>query len=174
MPAIAILPLDDPRWRAFVDHHPVRTPFHDPAWAQLVADCYGFDAFGAALTGADGQLRAGAPMVAVRRLGGRPRWVSLPFTDYCPPLAASPTDEAELARGCWPRRARPDWRASSCGRRSPERRPPARRHCVMCSRWIRIPQSSTLDSMHHRCNATSAERSARDSRSGGRRSLVIC
>ena len=99
MPAIDILPLDDPRWRAFVDQHPGRTPFHDPAWAQLVADCYGFDAFGAALTRADGELRAGAPMVAVRRLAGRPRWVSLPFTDYCPPLAASPTDEAELAQG---------------------------------------------------------------------------
>lgn len=99
MPAITNLPLDDPRWRAFVDRHPRRTPFHQPAWGQLVADCYGFEAFGAALTGADDEVRAGAPMVAVRHLARRPRWVSLPFTDHCPPLAASLGEESELADG---------------------------------------------------------------------------
>ena len=46
-------------------------------------------------------------MVAVRHLARRPRWVSLPFTDYCPPLAASadrgvgagPGAAGRLARG---------------------------------------------------------------------------
>jgi len=99
MPATTILPLDDQRWRDFVDQHPHSTPFHDPAWAQLVADCYGFDAFAAALIGEDGEIRAGAPMVAVRHLARRPRWVSLPFTDYCPPLAESPTEESALSLG---------------------------------------------------------------------------
>jgi CelD/BcsL family acetyltransferase involved in cellulose biosynthesis len=99
MPPITTLPLDDQRWRDFVDQHPLSTPFHDPAWAQLVADCYGFDAFAAALIGDGGEIRAGAPMVAVRHLARRPRWVSLPFTDYCPPLAASPTEESALAEG---------------------------------------------------------------------------
>ena len=99
MPATTTVPLDDPRWRDFVDRHPRSTPFHDPAWARLVADCYGFDAFAAALTGEDGEIRAGAPMVAVRHLARRPRWVSLPFTDYCPPLAASTTEESALAQG---------------------------------------------------------------------------
>ena len=99
MPAISTLPLDDPRWRDFVAEHPRRTPFHDPAWGQLVADCYGFDAFAATLTGEQGEIRAGAPMVAVRHLARRPRWVSLPFTDYCPPLASSPTEESALAQG---------------------------------------------------------------------------
>jgi CelD/BcsL family acetyltransferase involved in cellulose biosynthesis len=96
MPPLIILRLDDPRWRAFVADHPRATPFHDPAWAQLVADCYGFEGFAVGLGDADGAIRAGAPMVAVRHLIGRRRWVSLPFTDHCPPLAASDADEREL------------------------------------------------------------------------------
>ena len=31
------LSLDDPRWRRFVDGHRDATPFHDPAWALLLA-----------------------------------------------------------------------------------------------------------------------------------------
>ncbi|HET7520197.1 MAG TPA: GNAT family N-acetyltransferase, partial [Candidatus Limnocylindria bacterium] len=97
MPPLTVLRLNDPRWRAFVADHPRATPFHDPAWAQLVADCYGFDGFAVGLADADGAICAGAPMVAVRHLVGRRRWVSLPFTDHCPPLATSEHDERELA-----------------------------------------------------------------------------
>ena len=109
------------------------TPFHDPAWAQLVADCYGFDAFAAALIAEDGEIRAGAPMVAVRHLGRRPRWVSLPFTDYCPPLAASPHRRSlRSPRACWPPHARPDWPVSSSARRFTASCQPDRQHCAMC------------------------------------------
>jgi CelD/BcsL family acetyltransferase involved in cellulose biosynthesis len=94
---MTVLELGDPRWRAFVAGHSRAMPFHDPAWGQLVADCYGFPAFAVALNDPDGRIRGGAPMVQVRHLLGRPRWVSLPFTDYCPPLVASAEDEARLA-----------------------------------------------------------------------------
>jgi CelD/BcsL family acetyltransferase involved in cellulose biosynthesis len=80
--------LDDPRWRRFVSAHPDAQPSHHPEWTALLADCYGFEPFVLAAIGADGELLAGLPVLEV---GGRLRrraWVSLPFTDYCPPLLA--------------------------------------------------------------------------------------
>ena len=97
MPAVTQLPINDRRWRAFVEAHPQATPFHHPDWAQLVGDTYGFRVFAFAVADAGGEIRAGAPMVEVRQPLSRPRWVSLPFTDACPPLAATAGDEAALA-----------------------------------------------------------------------------
>ena len=97
MPAVTLLPIDDPRWRAFVDGQPRATPFHHPDWAQLVADCYGFRVFAAVTTDARDAVVAGLPLVEVRQPIGRRRWVCLPFTDACPPLVAAPEDEAALA-----------------------------------------------------------------------------
>ncbi|HEX6655748.1 MAG TPA: GNAT family N-acetyltransferase, partial [Candidatus Limnocylindria bacterium] len=94
---MTLLPIDDPRWRAFVEGHPRATPFHHPDWAQLVADCYRFRVFAFAVADEHGSSQAGAPMVEVRQPLGRRRWVSLPFTDACQPLAATADDESALA-----------------------------------------------------------------------------
>jgi CelD/BcsL family acetyltransferase involved in cellulose biosynthesis len=78
-----LLNVDDPRWSAFVDACPDALPFHHPAWLRLLADCYGFRP----LVVFSGE--AGLPVLEVRGpLGGR-RWISLPFTDLCPPLGPS-------------------------------------------------------------------------------------
>jgi CelD/BcsL family acetyltransferase involved in cellulose biosynthesis len=99
MSHVTILPIDDARWRAFVSAHPDALPFHEPDWATLVADCYGFRAFAAAVEDEHGAITAGLPVVDVRHLAGPRRWVSLPFTDYCPPLAADDVGERALAEG---------------------------------------------------------------------------
>ena len=79
------LEIDDPRWTAFVESQTDASPFHHPSWARLLAECYGFDAF--ALAAFDGDVvAAGAPMLEVSGHRRRRRWVSLPFTDHCPPL----------------------------------------------------------------------------------------
>jgi CelD/BcsL family acetyltransferase involved in cellulose biosynthesis len=79
--------LDDPRWRSFVGSRCDALSFHHPAWADLLADCYGYRAFAVALAASDGEVAAGAPVVEVSDpLRGR-RWISLPFTDECPLLA---------------------------------------------------------------------------------------
>jgi CelD/BcsL family acetyltransferase involved in cellulose biosynthesis len=79
---------EDPRWTSFAQSQPEATPFHHPAWARLLADCYGFRAFCLAVT--DGEaVRAGIPALEVKRPLGPRRWVSLPFTDRCPPLAGA-------------------------------------------------------------------------------------
>jgi CelD/BcsL family acetyltransferase involved in cellulose biosynthesis len=97
MSGTEILALTDPRWIDFVAGQPTATPFHHPAWAELVAHCYGFRAFAVATSDATGQIRTGLPVIEVRHLRREPKWVSLPFTDYCPPLISAPQDEASLS-----------------------------------------------------------------------------
>jgi CelD/BcsL family acetyltransferase involved in cellulose biosynthesis len=78
--------LADEAWLELVTRNPHALPFHHPAWAQLLAECYRFEAFGLALADADGRLIAGVPIVEKRGLVGGRRWISLPFTDVCPSL----------------------------------------------------------------------------------------
>ncbi len=82
----ASIPLRDPRWRDFTASHPDASPFHLPAWASLIADCYGFDSFALVVCDTDGEILAGLPTLAVRSPLGMQRWVSLPFSDSCPML----------------------------------------------------------------------------------------
>jgi CelD/BcsL family acetyltransferase involved in cellulose biosynthesis len=87
------LALEDPRWLAFVSSVPSATPFHHPAWAGLLAECYGFSPFALAVTHA-GTIVGGAPVLEVTGLGRSRRWVALPFTDALPLLAWGAGPEA--------------------------------------------------------------------------------
>lgn len=80
--------LDDPRYRDFVAGQPRATLFQHPAWARLLSDTYGYPAFAATLDDGGAPV-AGLPFIDVSRPLGRRRWISLPFTDHCPPLSAS-------------------------------------------------------------------------------------
>ena len=129
----AILDLADPRWREFAAARPEATAFHHPAWARLLARCYKFRAFAVALTDAAGAIRAGVPMIEVRHLHSTPKWVSLPFTDHCPPLVRAGEDAGQLVAAL--RRAsraagvrRVELRAPVDG--APTAGPPALRHVL--------------------------------------------
>jgi CelD/BcsL family acetyltransferase involved in cellulose biosynthesis len=80
------LDLDDPRWLDLVERHPDALAFHRPGWAHVLAESYGYRPFVLALEDSDGSLAAGVPVAEVRGPLGRRRWISLPFTDLCPPL----------------------------------------------------------------------------------------
>lgn len=82
------LDLESTVWKRFVRSRRDALPFHHPSWTSLLADCYGFRAFALALTdSSDSGVIAGLPVLEARsRLHRRPRWMSLPFTDICPPL----------------------------------------------------------------------------------------
>lgn len=84
---VVAVPIGDPHWREFTTSHPSASPFHLPAWAALIADCYRFEAFALVLREDDGGILAGLPAVSVRSPLGRVRWVSLPYSDSCPLLA---------------------------------------------------------------------------------------
>lgn len=93
-----LLELDDPRWLELVEGCDDATAFHHPAWARLLSDCYGYRAFAVCVEDSCGNVDAGVPVL---ELGGRVRarrWVGLPFTDSCPPLALSAGALAGLAR----------------------------------------------------------------------------
>jgi len=91
------LAINDERWRNLVAGSPDASPFHLPEWASVISDCYGFETFLLAVTDAGDGLLGGLPVAVVRSpLGGR-RWVSLPFTDYCPPLTREDVDPTSVA-----------------------------------------------------------------------------
>lgn len=97
MNGVSILELTDPRWGDFVARHPDATPFHHPDWTRVVACCYGYRAFALTTSDPTGAIRTGLPVVEVRHLSGGGKWVSLPYTDYCPPLVSCRQDEEQLA-----------------------------------------------------------------------------
>jgi CelD/BcsL family acetyltransferase involved in cellulose biosynthesis len=90
------LELTDARWSDFVGGHVAATPFHTPAWAMVLSETYGLPAFAVVALDVTGRVVAGAPFLEVRTLAGRRRWVSLPFTDSCEPLADSAQALADL------------------------------------------------------------------------------
>jgi CelD/BcsL family acetyltransferase involved in cellulose biosynthesis len=87
--ALLELDLGDPRWRAFVASRPEATAFHDPAWAEMLAECYGYRSFALAIADNRGELLAGLPFIETTSLRRTRRWTSLPFTDVCQPLATA-------------------------------------------------------------------------------------
>lgn len=88
-------PLTDPRWLALVERSEDALIFHHPAWLELLTRAYRYRT-AAVCVERDGELVAGLPVTRVEsRLTGR-RLVALPFSDLCPPLAASSADRAEL------------------------------------------------------------------------------
>jgi hypothetical protein len=76
----------DPAWKRFITEQPEAVIFHHPAWAQLLAESYGYRPFLISLSDFNGNIQAGLPFIEVSNLVTRRSWVSLPFTDYCVPL----------------------------------------------------------------------------------------
>jgi CelD/BcsL family acetyltransferase involved in cellulose biosynthesis len=92
------LEIDDSRWLDLVERSTTALPFHHPAWSRLIAHCYGYRSFALALADDAGQPVSGVPVIDVSsRLAGR-RWISLAFTDFCPPLSVDAGFLDELVR----------------------------------------------------------------------------
>jgi CelD/BcsL family acetyltransferase involved in cellulose biosynthesis len=101
----------DEGWLAFVRSHPDATTFHHPAWMELVADTYGYRPSVLTLTDGGSEIAAGMPILEVRSWLTGSRFVSLPFTDHCPPLARDAESLARLSARF------ADWPASAGARR---------------------------------------------------------
>jgi CelD/BcsL family acetyltransferase involved in cellulose biosynthesis len=81
------LALDDPRWTELTRAHGEATIFHSPSWARVLAETYRYRAFALGLLSSE-RLVGLVPLLEVDGLLRSRRWVSLPFTDTCPPLLA--------------------------------------------------------------------------------------
>jgi CelD/BcsL family acetyltransferase involved in cellulose biosynthesis len=79
---------EDQRWIAFLSAREDASPFHHPAWLAVLRESYGFPTSVIAFTSEDERVMGGLPVAEVSKPFGARRWVSLPFTDYCPPLLA--------------------------------------------------------------------------------------
>ena len=78
----------DPRWLSFTQSQSDAVIFHHPSWIDVLTQTYHYRPFILAHCAANGDIQAGLPAMEVNsRLTGGRRWVSLPFSDYCPPLA---------------------------------------------------------------------------------------
>lgn len=89
-------PLQDPRWKAFIDSRSESSIFHQPAWLQALKSCYGYEPRVFSVTPPGEALTNGIAFCRVRSpLTGR-RIVSLPFSDHCDPLVDSREEFQEL------------------------------------------------------------------------------
>lgn len=93
---VVTTPMSDPHWGAFSASHPEATPFHLPEWASVIAECYGFEAFALTVRDSDGEVLAGAPVIAVRSPLGGVRWISLPYSDTCKMLIRDDADVSSV------------------------------------------------------------------------------
>jgi CelD/BcsL family acetyltransferase involved in cellulose biosynthesis len=94
-----VLSIDDAAWSDFVAGHPQATLFHHPAWSRLIADCYGYRPFAVTVQSDTGEIRAGVPLMELKKPFAGRRWVALPFSDYCGPLADDARHMADLIAG---------------------------------------------------------------------------
>jgi CelD/BcsL family acetyltransferase involved in cellulose biosynthesis len=115
--AASKLSLHDPRWLSFVERHPQALIFHRPEWADMIGSTYGYERFALCVLDADGQVAGGLPVIATRGLHLRRRWVSLPFSDLCPPLLSERLEAEAFTRAL--EQARRDARVRSLQIRAP-------------------------------------------------------
>lgn len=78
-----------PAWLTFINSLPEATIFHHPAWLKNLREVYGYRDWIVVNTEGENVL-AGIPVMEVKNLTGTSRLISLPFSDYCTPLASSP------------------------------------------------------------------------------------
>ena len=84
--SVVLRPQDDAGWIRLLRQSPEATPFHLPAWSQVISATYAFPAL-ALLRREGDRAVAGLPVMEVPLPMGRRRLVALPYTDHCAPLA---------------------------------------------------------------------------------------
>jgi CelD/BcsL family acetyltransferase involved in cellulose biosynthesis len=93
------LSICDSRWSEFIRGQELASIFHHPAWISTLTQCHGHPSFLMALVGQQGEILAGIPVMHIKSWLTGARWVSFPFSDYCPPLARSQSDLNSLLKG---------------------------------------------------------------------------
>lgn len=93
----------DSRRLPLVEAAPDASAFHQVPWLVLTA-AYRFPAQVLAVVAPGGEVIAGLPLVRIRRPFSGVTYVSLPFTDHCPPLARDEDAPLLLAQGLEHRR----------------------------------------------------------------------
>lgn len=85
MDVVQVDPCTSPLWRQILEQTP-SSIFHSPQWLEVLADTYGWKARAYIIVDDSGAPLAGMPFCRIADIMGE-RIVSLPFSDYCDPLA---------------------------------------------------------------------------------------
>jgi lipid II:glycine glycyltransferase (peptidoglycan interpeptide bridge formation enzyme) len=82
-------PILDPRWTEFIERNPSASVFHTSEWLRALQATYGYEPVVFTTSSPASKLGNGMVFCHVRSWLTGHRMVSLPFSDYCEPLAAS-------------------------------------------------------------------------------------
>ena len=89
-------PLQDSRWKEFVEAHPSASVFHTPSWLEALRLTYGYEPVVFTTSPPQSRLTNGIAFCRISSwLTGR-RMVSVPFADHCEPLLESDDASKEL------------------------------------------------------------------------------
>lgn len=89
-------PLTDPRWADLVSHHPSGTVFHSVPWLAALRRTYDYEPLVLTTCPPGAGLTNGVVLCRVKSAFTGTRYVSLPFSDHCDPLAGSGPEMAQL------------------------------------------------------------------------------
>ncbi len=92
---VRIDPIGDPLWQQLIDRQGC-SAFQSPLWMQVLTDTYGLEVRAYVLLDADGVPLAGIPFCQIEDMMGK-RVISLPFSDYCGPVAGDAVVHHALA-----------------------------------------------------------------------------
>jgi CelD/BcsL family acetyltransferase involved in cellulose biosynthesis len=94
----SLSPIEDPRWEEYLSTTPAASVFHSSAWLKALRETYGYEPIAYTTTPPGQSLENGLVFCEVKSgLTGR-RLVSVPFSDYCQPLAYNSEDLTALLR----------------------------------------------------------------------------
>jgi CelD/BcsL family acetyltransferase involved in cellulose biosynthesis len=97
-PVYRISPIEDSRWTEYLAKNASASLFHSPTWLQALRRSYAYDPVLYTTNSPGKTLKNGLVACVVEsRLTGR-RLVSVPFSDYCQPLAEETSDLLALMR----------------------------------------------------------------------------
>jgi CelD/BcsL family acetyltransferase involved in cellulose biosynthesis len=92
LPTYTLNPLTDRRWQALLHKHPSASVFHAPGWLSALQRTYGYEPVVMTTCPPEAELTNGVPLCRVKSVFTGARWVSVPFSDHCEPLASSPIE----------------------------------------------------------------------------------
>jgi len=81
-----INPLKNKQYLDFIENHLTVNTFHTLSWITLLSEAYGYKPLACVYGNSKGTIEAAVPFLEFWRFPIGNCWVSLPFTDYCPPL----------------------------------------------------------------------------------------
>jgi len=96
LPAYTLNPLLDTRWLELLNRHPSASVFHTPGWLRALKRTYGFEPVVVTTYPPKAELTNGVALCQVNSVLTGSRWVSMPFSDHCEPLAGNAAELDEL------------------------------------------------------------------------------